>query len=269
MSIGRWATRRPRTWLRSRYGLWPLLELRNRVVHGPGTPWWWVVEGMEVARLRRRVGRLPQTMVTTVVPTFRRPELLVRAVSSALDQTVRDHLVIVVDDGGGMVSHLPRDERLVTVSLSRNSRRLGLVRNVGIRLSRSPYVAFLDDDNEWRPNHLAVALRSLESGGDMVYTAIERFRADGSLLDVVSRDFDRRDFADGYPYVDSNAIVVRRSPRVRFSRIRRPMNLFPKEDWELAWRLSRRLALRHVPERTVRYLVNEDSYYTPWRPHEI
>lgn len=258
-----------RSRLRARYGLWPLLELRNRVLHGPATAWWWIVETREVARLRRELGPLPQALVTTVVPTFRRPELLVSAVSSALAQTVTDHLVVVVDDGGGMVPDLPRDDRLVKVSLSRNTKRLGLVRNVGIRLSQSQYVAFLDDDNEWRPDHLAVALQALEAGSDMVYTALERFRADGSLLDVVSRDFDRRDFSDGYPYVDSNAIVVRRTPTVRFSRIRRTMDLFPKEDWELAWRLSRTMTLRHVPEPTVRYLVNEDSYYTPWRPHEI
>ena len=37
-------------------------------------------------------------LVTTVVPTYRRPESLARAVRSALDQTVSDHVVVVVDD---------------------------------------------------------------------------------------------------------------------------------------------------------------------------
>lgn len=252
-----------KAWLRSRFGLWPMLELRNRAVHGAPVLWWRLFEGFEVTRLRREVGLLPSALVTTVIPTFRRPEMLLSAVRSALAQTIADQLVIVVDDGGALTNNLPVDCRLVTVTLSRNSKRLGLVRNVGIRLTESPYIAFLDDDNEWCPEHLEVALKGLENS-DLVYTALERVRSDGSRLDILSRPFDRQTLVNESAYVDANSIVVRRDKSVRFSTIRRTKAMLPKEDLEFVMRLSRRMHVLHVPVPTVRYLLHEASYFTTW-----
>ena len=65
-------------------------------------------------------------------------------------------------------------------------------------------------------------------------------------------------------YVDANSLVVRRDPKVRFSRIPRVAATRPKEDWEFVYRMSRTRTVVHVPEITVSYLVNEDSYYTEW-----
>jgi len=250
-----------RSGLRSTFGIWPLFEARTKARHWPSAVRAHATERSEVRRLRRTVD-VPPALVVTVIPTYRRPESLVRAVQSALAQTVRDHVVVVVDDGGGLPP-LPDDERLVAVSLSRNIGRAGCVRNVGIALSSSTYLAFLDDDNEWRPHHLATALEALDSGLDLVYTGLERIHPDGTLLDVVSRPFDRRSLRE-WMCVDTNCIVVRRGLGVRFSRLPRSSPKAPPEDWELVWRLSRRARVRHVPETTVIYLVNPDSYYTRW-----
>ncbi|SDC92395.1 glycosyltransferase family 2 protein [Actinokineospora iranica] len=250
--------------LRDAFGLWPMHEAKTRLALGRRVPALRAFEDAEVARLRAVVGARPASLVTTVMPTYRRPELLPAAVESALAQTVTDQTVIVVDDGGGLPA-LPQDPRLVAVSLSRNSGVLGLVRNVGIRLTDSRYLAFLDDDNTWREDHLEHTLRALSRGADLVYSAVERRRGDGTVLDVLSEPFDRKTLVDDSPYVDSNSIVLRRSPDVLFSRIPRVKATLPKEDWEFVHRMSKRRVVEHVPEPTVRYLVNEASYYTQWR----
>lgn len=251
--------------LRARFGLWPLHEARNRLVLGPRLPALRRFEEAEVARLRAEIGQREPTLVATVMPTYRRPDLLPAAVESALAQTVGDNLVIVVDDGGGLPA-LPAHPRLVTVSLSRNSAVLGLVRNVGIRLTSSEYLAFLDDDNTWLPGHLESALAALRDGADLIYTAVERRRPDGTLLDVLSRPFDRRAFVDSSGWVDANSLVIRRAPDVLFSRLPRTRATLPKEDWEFVHRMSQRRVVRHVAHPTVRYLVNDQSYYTNWSP---
>jgi glycosyltransferase involved in cell wall biosynthesis len=246
------------------FGTWPLFEVRNKLLHWPGAVRAHGQELLEVRRLRPTVV-VPQALVTTIVPTYRRPESLARAVRSALDQTVHDHVVVVVDDGAGLPP-LPDDDRLVAVSLARNTGRAGVVRNVGIALSRSTYLAFLDDDNEWRPHHLATALEALTGAADpvdLVYTGVERVRPDGTTLDVLARPFARRTLRESC-FVDTNSIVVRRGRGVRFSRLPRSGPNLPGEDWELVWRLSRRLRVRNVPETTVTYLVNPESYFTRW-----
>lgn len=251
--------------LRARYGLWPLHEVRTKALGWPGALRLRAFEDAEVRRLAAATdAAIASAIVTTVIPTYRRPEGLRAAVASALAQDVASHAVIVVDDGAGL-PELPADPRLVAVSLRRNTGSVAIVRNVGIRLARSPYVAFLDDDNTWRPDHLRLSLGALQEGADVVYTAVRRLRPDGSTLDVLSTPFDRRALAEEDCFVDTNAVVARLDRAVRFSRLPRPRGRYPREDWELVWRLSRTRRVVHVPEPTVLYAVNPASYYTSWR----
>ena len=244
----------------------PVRELRNRIVLGRSALTMKRFEDAEVARLADQV-KLPRAKVAVITATYRRPDLLRCAVQSALAQTVHDLVVLVVDDGGGL-PELPDDPRLQACSLSVNSAVLGVVLNIGVRLTRSTYVAFLDDDNEWEPAHLEVAIAALEAGEPnerpgLVYTALRRSFPDGRPMDILSTPFDRRLLARAAS-VDTNSLVIRRFPRLHFSRIRRPVGVRPREDWELVYRLSRRMRTQHVPVPTVRYRVNPESYYTDW-----
>lgn len=249
-----------------------LLEARNKVLLGTSARALRRFEDREVARLAAAFPPLPAARVTTVIATYRRPEMLQRAVSSALAQSVREHVVIVMDDGGGL-PELPTDPRLRMCSLSANTAVAGIVRNVGIRLAQSEYLAFLDDDNEWDPGHLEVTLAALSEGPsgrrpDLVYTALRRVLPDGESLDILSVPFDRSLLArEGY--IDTNACVGRRCRHLRFSRIRRPPEVRPREDWELVWRMSRRHRVAHLPVPTVRYLVNPESYFSAWQEDGI
>lgn len=244
----------------------PVREVRNKVVLGRSAVTMRRFEDAEVTRLASQLA-LPHARAAVVTATYRRPELLLSAVRSALAQTVRDIVVIVVDDGGGLPD-LPDDPRLYACSLSTNTKVLGVVLNVGIRLTRSTYVSFLDDDNEWEPEHLEVAIAALEAGRSgerpgLVYTALRRSFPDGRLMDVLSTPFDRGLLAR-QGFVDTNSLVIKRFPDLHFSRIRRPPGVRPREDWELVYRLSRRVPTQHIPVPTVRYQVNPDSYYTDW-----
>jgi glycosyltransferase involved in cell wall biosynthesis len=252
-----------RRWLRRSFGVWPLMEWRNRLAMGLALPRLVAFENSEVKRLSKILGKTPEATVACVIPTFRRPEKLQLAVESVLAQRYRDFVVVIVDDGGGLPS-LPDDPRIHVVSLSRNSAVLGLVRNVGIRLTKSKYIAFLDDDNVWTPEHLDEAVGGLEEGFDLVYTAIRRRTADGAEYDIISRDFDRRTLADEMNYVDANSIAVRRTPGTLFSRLPRVRDTQPKEDWEFVYRQTHNARVKHIPVPTVEYLINYGSYYTKW-----
>ncbi|MGW0412554.1 glycosyltransferase family 2 protein [Streptomyces collinus] len=255
--------RAPWELLKRAFGWLVLFELRNKVLLAPSALRLGRLESAEVRRLAAAADR-PAALVATVIATHRRPEELRAAVRSVLAQTVHDQVVVVVDDGAGL-HELPSDPRLFAVSLARNTGVAGVVRNVGIRLTRSRYVAFLDDDNLWEPDHLERALAVLESprGPDGVYTALRRVLPDGTERDVLSVPFDRRRAARE-SFLDTNAFVARRTRALRFSRLRRTPEVMPREDWELVHRYSRGHSVRHVPHATVRYLVNPGSFYTTW-----
>ena len=251
--------------LRRRFGLWPIMETRNRVLRGLPSLLRFAFEIREERRiLRSWGGDRPTAMVASIVPTYCRPELLRKAVESALAQTVTDQVVIVVDDGGGMIDLALEDPRLRVVQLSRNTGVVGVVRNIGIRLSCSQYLAFLDDDNTWIPEHLEAALAVHSEAVTLTVAAIERVNPDGSVVDVVGHPFDANELRNEGTVVDSSAIVVRRGADVHFSRIRRSRRTLPGEDWELVYRLIKTRAHAFVPRQTVKYLVNPNSAYTDW-----
>ncbi|MHA6765011.1 glycosyltransferase family 2 protein [Streptacidiphilus sp. PAMC 29251] len=249
------------------FGWLVLFEARNKVLLAPSAVRLRRFEDAEVRRAAAVTAQAPTALVATVIATYRRPEALLAAVRSALAQTVTDQVVIVVDDGAGLPSaaELPDDPRLFTVSLSRNIGMAGIVRNTGIRLTRSRYVAFLDDDNLWEPDHLeqALAVLTAPGGPDGVYTALRRIRADGTQQDLLSVPFSRRRSARE-SFLDTNAFVARRTRSLHFSRLRRPPEVLPREDWELIRRYSRTHRVEHLPSPTVRYLMNPTSYYTAW-----
>jgi hypothetical protein len=95
-----------------------------------------------------------------VIPTHQRRELLRRAIASVLAQTNPDFELIVIDDGSTdgtkeMITALEDHDPRLRYSWQPNA-GVAAARNTALRLARGGIVAFLDSDNRWLPNHLAV-----------------------------------------------------------------------------------------------------------------
>jgi len=100
---------------------------------------------------------MKNSCVSAVIPTRGRPNLLVRAVKSALAQTYSQLEIIVVIDGPDEESKAALDlftnERLVVLSLPKSVGGAE-ARNLGVQQARGEWIAFLDDDDEWVPDKI-------------------------------------------------------------------------------------------------------------------
>ena len=109
--------------------------------------------------------------VSVLIPTFKRPHLLRRALGSLQRQSLEAWEALVVDDGGGEgiaeVATL-RDKRIS----ARPNQGKGQVaaRNTALGLAQSPIIALLDDD-DWLedPHHLTKALKALSHRPALIY----------------------------------------------------------------------------------------------------
>ena len=103
-------------------------------------------------------------LVSAVIPTHNRPQLVQRAVRSACNQTHTNMEVIVVVDGpdADTVNSLEElhEPRLRVIELEENVRG-GEARNIGIRAAHGEYIALLDDDDEWLPEKIEKQLAAL------------------------------------------------------------------------------------------------------------
>lgn len=113
-------------------------------------------------------------LVSAVIPTRNRPDLVCRAVRSVLAQTYSNVEAVVVVDGPDEATvaalRLVNDAR-VRIVASEKSLGGSEARNVGAREAHGEYVALLDDDDEWLPEKTSVQLaiaKQSEAAGTVV-----------------------------------------------------------------------------------------------------
>lgn len=127
-------------------------------------------------------------LVSIVLPTFNRPQLLRVTLDSVAAQTLRDFEVVVADDGSDepmrvWLRTLAAEQHIRLLELP-HSGILAVARNAAIAAARGEYIAFLDSDDLWMPDKLELQLRQLRSGapGEWSYTAFTCIDADGVRL---------------------------------------------------------------------------------------
>jgi glycosyltransferase involved in cell wall biosynthesis len=109
------------------------------------------------------------TLFDVILPTRSRAHTIGYAIASVLDQTIADFTLEVVGDGCDEATE--REVRAVRdprVRFSRFEKGMGFGyanRNVVLRRGRSPYVAYMTDDDLMFPDHLELALAVLERPG--------------------------------------------------------------------------------------------------------
>ncbi len=111
--------------------------------------------------------------ISVIISTYNREKLLQRAIDSVLAQTFKDFEIIVVDDHSKTPPNikLPKGEnRLIAMRLPHNTGYCVKPRNVGIMIARGDYIAYLDDDNVYLPDHLKALYDAItKNQADVVY----------------------------------------------------------------------------------------------------
>ena len=105
--------------------------------------------------------------VSVVLPTYNRERWLPEAIASVQSQTFADWELLIVDDGStdGSVERVPRDTRIRIIARE-HSGHLATVRQAGVTASTGEFVAFLDSDDRWHADKLALQLAALDRRPD-------------------------------------------------------------------------------------------------------
>lgn len=103
-------------------------------------------------------------MISVVIPLYNCKQYIVRAIQSVLSQTFLPAEIIVVNDGSS-----DNGERLVEEMnhpliklINQKNGGVSVARNTGIKEAKHKYIAFLDADDEWLPNHLETIMQLIK-----------------------------------------------------------------------------------------------------------
>jgi spore maturation protein CgeB len=207
-------------------------------------------------------------VVSVIIPTCDRADLLVEAIESVKGQTYIDLEVIVVNDGGedisGVVDPYKSDCSITVLNLGER-KGPAMARNCGLKSARGKYIAYLDDDDVYYPNHLEAVVGFLEKSGSMVaYTdscqALRKW--DGSKYVtaekrlVYSEDFDRQRLLV-MNYIPTLNIVHRKDCIEGAGLF--DEGLETHEDWDLWIRMSQKYDFHHIKAVTAEFRTRADS----------
>ena len=190
---------------------------------------------------------------------------IVGAIASILGQGLRPAEILVIDDAS-----TDGTAQLVAERFSNAVRVVGLpsnlgpsgARNHGVRLAKAPFVAFLDDDDEWLPSKLESQLGFIQQcGACMVFGRAQTIDGKGSVLSDRSPHHTEAASWPGIlfwnPVHGPGSVLVRRETMLSVGGF--PEGLRMGEDWVLWARLARHDRLAFSDAMVTRYRVHEQQ----------
>ena len=192
-----------------------------------------------------------QVLVSAVIPTHNRPELVLKAVLSALHQSYPSIEVIVVIDGEDQATQKLlagiEDARLHVIPLAVNVGG-SEARNIGVRTARGKWIAFLDDDDEWLPKKIALQLEAAKECEEAFPVVSSRLIVRTPMLDFIGPQrlyeagkplsehlFCRNNFTDGAYAKQTSTLFMRRGMMLA---IPFRAGLKRHQDWDWLMRAS-------------------------------
>jgi glycosyltransferase involved in cell wall biosynthesis len=98
-------------------------------------------------------------LVSVIIPTYNRADLIGETVQSVLDQSYTNWELIIVDDGStdntASLIEQYHEDRIKYIQCDHIG-IFGAVRNAGMRIAKGDYLAFLDSDDLWREDKLSI-----------------------------------------------------------------------------------------------------------------
>jgi glycosyltransferase involved in cell wall biosynthesis len=217
-------------------------------------------------------------LVSVIVPTYNRRQLICQTIDSVLAQTYSHLEIIVVDDGstdgtGELLKERYSSEPRVRYIWQQNAERAA-ARNTGIKAARGAFVAFLDSDDLWVPHKLASQLPLFDADPSLIMVYSGCSWVDSQLRTVqnfvlptdVGQQrylFERLVYANTIPCA---TVVVRRGVFEQVGFFDEAPRLIPKEDWSMWTRIARAGPVGYVPACLSVYRMHAQNTDRPLDP---
>lgn len=175
-------------------------------------------------------------LVSVVIPTYNRPEQLIRACDAVFRQTYEPIEVVVVNDNSdadysGVVAELGSKITYVERTVNGGG---SAARNTGIEAAKGEYVAFLDDDDIWNTDKLMKQIASLDGIHSASHCGYE-LRSTGKIRIEEKAIISGEDLRENNKLASTSGLLAKRELLLKH---RFDETLKRSQDWDLYIRLS-------------------------------
>ena len=129
-----------------------------------------------------------EPLVTVIIPTYNRRDILPRSINSVLTQTYKKWELIIIDDRSTdntkeIVKKYMENDKRIRCCDNKHKKGPAGARNQGIEEAKGEFIAFLDSDDEWKPWHVQEIMEEFDKNPDVdwIYADNEREK-DGEII---------------------------------------------------------------------------------------
>ena len=217
--------------------------------------------------------------VSVVIPVFNGAGVIGETIESVLNQTFRNHEIIVVDDGStdGSGEVLKQFSKHITLCRQQNQ-GVAITRNRGISIAKGEWIAFLDQDDLWYPQKLATQIDYVEKypGVDFFYSDMNTIDEKGNILNrnyLVTENQQPKELTklsfslifDNCPFPFPSTVLAKKEVLLKAGGFNPLFRANHHEDVELFVKVARITPIHFIPESLIAYRVRQSaSPVTSW-----
>lgn len=188
-----------------------------------------------------------KNLVSVIIPTYKRANLIFEAISSVLAQTYQNFEIIVINDG-----YQDETEQIIAKI---NDPRVKYIyqensgpasaRNTGIKNANGCYIAFLDSDDLWHEDKLEKQLKILDKNPRVGIVSCHSSYRDfegNEIFKKISNAKNNMDYVKGLVFepdrvfTGTPTLMIRKECLDRSGMFDESLKLF--EDWDLCFRIA-------------------------------
>jgi glycosyltransferase involved in cell wall biosynthesis len=218
-------------------------------------------------------------IVSVIITTFNRPDLLRETIQSILVQTFSDLELIVVDnfssyDFSGLIKEY--DDPRIRAYQNMNGGIIAVNRNFGIRVAKTGLIAFCDDDDVWVPDKLKKQLAVLTSKpqtalvctgcsfigaapSSLVSKAISNYLSKTIGLNIIPSKY----LLTGISYITNSSMLFHKKILDDVGMLNEDPELRTVEDFDLWLRISMKYPIYYMHDKLVKYRVHPNQFSNP------
>jgi glycosyltransferase involved in cell wall biosynthesis len=205
-------------------------------------------------------------LVSVIIPTYNRHELVFETIESIVGQTYRNTELIVVSDGYDDVlktaiqdKNFEKKIRFFEINHTGNPAR---ARNVGIYVANGDFIAFCDDDDIWRADKLELQMAEfIKSDACLCYSNMSRFNEKGQYqAQSAENTFHAITFKELLyrNTVPVSSILIKKQYVKDLGGFEESLSLGGSEDFEFLLRWGFYCPFVHINENLVMYRSGEN-----------
>lgn len=212
---------------------------------------------------------MEKELISVIVTTYKRsPAMVLRAIKSIQDQSYKNLEIIVVDDSPKSYDKRKKVEDTIfklgdnRIKYLKNKKNLGacLSRNIGIKMSKGNFIAFLDDDDQWKPNKLMRQMEIIQSDSSIGLVYCRQV-----VIDEIKNKEEKSKRKCFSGYVFDQLLFTNFIGSTSFPLIRKDCfeqcgmfneDILSQQDWELWLRISLKYKIEYVDDFLVNYYIH-------------